>query len=264
MTADPPVPEAEERAPRTRVSGIERSLQILDFLQERGRASSAYDIARSVGAPLSTVYAIVDDLVRLRMLARDRDNTVWLGPRLFHYGLAYARDLDVMTVASRAMHELAREVGETVQICGRDGEMMVVQAMAEGPGHFNVTSRIGSRIPLNWTASGRLLVAGLNEEERHALFARAARPSPTGRAITDPKQLAEQCRIALMSGVSVQSGESDFAVACIAAPVRQLDGNCPITISIVVPEARVKDRVGGLTTQVIQAARTIENRLGWC
>jgi DNA-binding IclR family transcriptional regulator len=48
------------------------------------------------------------------------------------------------------MHGLSREVAKTVQICDRDH--MVVLAMSECPGHFRVTSRIGTRVPLNWTA----------------------------------------------------------------------------------------------------------------
>ncbi|WP_210485755.1 IclR family transcriptional regulator [Microvirga antarctica] len=248
---------------RARVSGIERAIQILDHLQAIGRATTAYDIARAVGAPLSTIYTIVDDLVARAILSRDADNNVWLGHKLFHYGLAYARELDVMTVAVHEMNMLAQEVGETVQICGRDGDMMVVQAMTEGAGHFSVTSRVGTRIPLNWTASGRLLVARLSEAERVALFRRSAKASPTGRAITDPEILAAQSREAVASGISIQSGESDYAVACIAAPVRRDDGECVVTISIVLPEFKVRDEPERFVPAVRNAARSIEKRLGW-
>ena len=47
---------------RSRTSGIDRSLQILDLLSARGRPASAYEIAKSIGAPLSTVYTLVDEL----------------------------------------------------------------------------------------------------------------------------------------------------------------------------------------------------------
>ena len=45
---------------RNRISGIERSLQILDVLTDFGRPASAYDIAKTIGAPISTIYSIVD------------------------------------------------------------------------------------------------------------------------------------------------------------------------------------------------------------
>ncbi|WP_306226137.1 IclR family transcriptional regulator [Bosea beijingensis] len=248
---------------RSRVSGIDRAVQILDHLQQEGRAQTAYEVARAIGAPLSTVYAIVEDLLDKNLLARSGDGGVWLGPRLYHYGLAYARDLQVINVATHEMHVLAREVGETVQICGRDGGMMVVEAMAEGPGHFVITSRVGTRVPLNWTASGRLLVAGLDETERATLFRKSAKASPTGRAVTDLTTLLAQARDALAAGVSIQAGESDYAVACIAAPVLDETGACPITVSIVLPEFRVTEEHANFVEAVKDAARRIEDKLGW-
>jgi DNA-binding IclR family transcriptional regulator len=95
---------------RSRVSGLDRAVQILDHLQQEGRALTAYEIARAISAPLSTVYAIVEDLLDKSLLARAGDGGVWLGPRLYHYGLAYARDLQVINVATHEMHVLSREV----------------------------------------------------------------------------------------------------------------------------------------------------------
>ncbi|WP_089176099.1 IclR family transcriptional regulator [Bosea sp. AS-1] len=249
--------------PRSRVSGLDRAVQVLDHLQQAGRASTAYEIARAIGAPLSTIYTIVEDLLDKGLLAKASDGGVWLGPKLYHYGLAYARDLEIVTVATHEMHTLAREVGETVQVCGRDGNMMVVEAMAEGPGHFNVTSRVGTRVPLNWTASGRLLVAGMDRAEQAVLFREGAKTSPTGRAVTDAAELVDQAREALAAGVAIQAGESDFAVACIAAPVLDPDGHCPITISIVLPEFRVTEDRSHFVEAVKAAARRIEDKLGW-
>ncbi|TIT86596.1 MAG: IclR family transcriptional regulator, partial [Mesorhizobium sp.] len=175
---------------RSRTSGIDRVLQILDCLQRRGRPATAYEIARDIGAPLSTVYVIVDDMVEKELLDRKDGGLLWLGPRLYQYGLTYARTLDLLNVATQEMHELAQGSKETVQICGRDSDYMVVLAMEEGKDHFQVTSRVGTRTPLNWTASGRLLVGHLPEDERLAIFARSAIASPTGRAETDKDVLS--------------------------------------------------------------------------
>lgn len=248
---------------RSRTSGIDRALQILDHLQREGRPATAYEIARAVGAPLSTIYVIVDDLVEKELLDRKDGGLLWLGPRLYHYGLTYARSLDLLDVAVHEMHELARGSRETVQICGRDGDNMVVLAMEEGSDHFQVTSRVGTRTPLNWTASGRLLVGHLPESERLEIYGRSATASPTGRAETDTEQLARNAAAALDQGLSIQAGESDFSVACIAAPIRDNQGACRATISIVVPDAKVKQKSPDLVALVRESARRIESRLGW-
>jgi DNA-binding IclR family transcriptional regulator len=254
-----PAPKSERRS---RVSGMDRALQVIDHLYETGMPCGVYAIAKAVKAPLSTVYAIVDDLVEKSMLTRNADGSIWLGARLYHYGLAYARSLDFMTVATREMHDLCRQAGETIQVCGRDGDHMLVLAMAEGPSHFQVASRVGTRVPLNWTASGRLLVGHLPEEQRMALFKRCARSSPTGRADIDPSTLSASAVHAFERRLSIQAGESDYAVACIASPICDREGNCMATISIVLPEQKAFSD-SHYSAQVKISAERIETLMGW-
>lgn len=247
---------------RNRVSGIDRSFQVLDYLMERGTPATAYDIAKAVGAPTSTIYEVIETLEAKTVLRRSHDGLVALGPKLHFYGLAYVRDLDISSVFQRAMEDLSRATEETVQICGRDDDKMVVLMMEEGPGYFRVTSRVGSRVPLNWTASGRLLAAALPDAERAELFARA-QPSPTGRAETDPARLEQAARKAWAEGLSIQISESDYAVACIASPIRNGAGECVATISLVVPEGRAQEQAQGFAERVRSAARGIEEAMGW-
>lgn len=255
--------EADTTTRRSRTSGIDRVLQVLDHLQATGRPATAYDIARSVNAPVSTIYIIIDDLVQKRILARTNGNLLWLGPRLFHYGLAYARSNDMIGIATDEMQALATQIGETIQICGRDGDNMVVLAMAEGAGHFHVTSRVGTRVPLNWTASGRLLCAHMPRAELEALFRRAALPSLAGRAVTDAGALADATERAVRERICVQVGESDFSVACVAAPILDPSGACVATISIVLPEEKVQRDRAHYVSHAQASARRIEERLGY-
>jgi DNA-binding IclR family transcriptional regulator len=247
---------------RSRTSGIERTVQVLDALRDRGEAMTGYELAKAINAPISTIYALIEELASRDLLIHDNGG-VWLGPRLHHYGLAYARTLDLQTVAMHEMNALSRKVKECVQICGRDGDMMVVLAMVEGPGHFKVTSRVGTRVPLNWTASGRLLVGHLAHGACATFFRDSAQPSPTGRAVTDPDALAKAAGEAFAKRIAVQIGESDFSVACIAAPIRDLHGACAATISVVLPEFRAQKEPERYATAVQAAAERIEHRLGW-
>jgi DNA-binding IclR family transcriptional regulator len=258
--------EAEPQAapaPRTRASALDRAVQILDALQEVNRPTTAYEIAHRVNAPLSTVYSIINDMVEKSLLSRAPDGTIWLGSRLYGYGLTYAGSLDYLVVANEEMQRLSAEVEETVQVCGLEEGMMVVLQMAEGPGHFRVTSRVGSRVPLNWTASGRLLAGHLPDAERKAFFRQHAQPSPTGRAETRADVLAKAAREALDARLSIQIGESDASVACLAAPVLDRSGACVFTISIVMPEAKAEQGTERYTQAVQAVAARIETRLGW-
>jgi DNA-binding IclR family transcriptional regulator len=248
--------------PRSRTSGIDRSLQVMDILAERRAPITAYDLAKSAGAPVSTIYRIVEDLVGRGMLSRGPDNAVWLGPRLMRYGLIYRARMDVFDLAKHAMQQLVEASGETVQICTRDDGMMLVIGMAEGEGHFRVASNVGTRVPLNWTASGRLLLGHLDDRARRAAFAASARPSHTGMAETDPDRLAAQARADFLARLAVQFNASEFSVACIAAPIRDEKGACVATISIVLPDRKAEERCAELARAVQEAAASVERSLG--
>jgi hypothetical protein len=47
--------EAEGKVRRSRVSGIDRALQVIDYLYETGAPAGAYAIAKAVKAPLSSI-----------------------------------------------------------------------------------------------------------------------------------------------------------------------------------------------------------------
>ena len=223
---------------------------------------SKYDLAQRTGAPASTIYKIVDDLVDRSMLTRINENAVWLGPRLMRYGLTYRSRMDVFREAKREMEILAESLGETIQICARDEDMMTVIGMARGEDHFNVASDVGTRLPLNWTASGRLLLGHLDEAERVRIFTEIARPSATGQAETDPVQLADMAGREFEERLAVQMSASEFAVACIAAPICDENGACAATISIVLPETRARAEIDTLSTEVRRSAQRIEVALG--
>ena len=247
---------------RNRISGIERSLQILDVLTDFGRPASAYDIAKTIGAPISTIYSIVDDLSTREMLTRDSNNLVWLGPRLLRYGLAYEAQMDVLLEARKEMDHLAVHLKETVQICTRDEGKMVVTAMATGNEHFHVASHIGSRTPINWTASGRLLVGHMSESECLEMFRKYSETSPNIDTIIDPVILSKASKEEFTAGLAIQVSLSEFSVSCIAAPIRGRDGSCIATISVVLPEQKASNNLEYYTTEVQNSANKIELAIG--
>jgi DNA-binding IclR family transcriptional regulator len=108
-----------------------------------------------------------------------------------------------------------------------------------------------------------VLVGHLPEDERHALFSQTARASPTGRAGTDPVALSAVSARALADRLSVQISESDFSVCCIASPIRDAEGSCIATISIVLPENKALLDQNRYADAARAAAARIETLLGW-
>ena len=248
---------------RTRTNGAQRAFQIIECLVRMEKPVTAYQVAKALKAPLSTIYESIGLLERLDIVSRESgDGRISLGPRLYFYGLSYLRGLDTDQVYRREATVLSHASGENVQVFLRDGDYLVVSVMVEGRDPYHISTRIGSRVPLTWTASGRLYLGSMTPEERAEVISRAT-PSPIGRAVTDPAELDRESLIAREQGYWIQVAESDFAVSCVAAPIRNPAGGCVATICLVVPESRAAQQGERLVEMAMEAAENIERALGW-
>lgn len=248
---------------RSRVGRMDRALQILDHLCETSEPASGYAIAKAIGMPLSTTYLVLEEMVDRNLLTRNPERAVWLGPRLAHYGLAYTRSLDYLADARRAMDDLCREVGETVQVCSRDDDHVVVMATAAGTGHYQVNSEIGARVPLAYSASGPLLIGHLPEGERIALLNRGTAEDPFADRAVSVRALSELAVHALKSRLSIDMGRNDFRVATIASAICDPGGACIATLTIVLPEQKAISNRDFYVRAVRAASEVVETRLGW-
>jgi DNA-binding IclR family transcriptional regulator len=248
---------------RSRMSGLLRATQVLDHLVVEGRPVSAYDLAKAIRAPVSTIYGVVDALVQAGLLERDASGAVWFGSRMFHYGLAYGRNVDLLREARIEMRRLAEELGETVQICGRHEGFVVILDMAEASRNLRVSNRIGARVPINWSVSGRFFLTHLPHAARLQVFRESAAPSATGEAPVDPEQFALLVEEARRAGYASQHSGTDAGIACIAAPVNNAAGQCEMTLSIVMPETRIGEALATYADAVREAAARVETRVGW-
>lgn len=255
--------ESQAAGPRSRMSGLLRATQVLDRLVIEGKATSAYDLAKAIRAPVSTIYGVVDALVQAGLLERDDVGAVWFGSRMYHYGLAYGLNVDLLREARHEMRKLAQELQETVQLCARHDGVVVIQDMAEASRNLRVSSRIGAQLPLNWSVSGRFFLAHLPQHEQMELFRRFAVPSATGRAPMDPQQFVGLCDEARRLGYATQLSGTDEGIACVAVPILNASGICEMTISIIMPELRVRESLDRFTTAARAAAARVEDRVGW-
>lgn len=248
---------------RSRTSGTERAFQIIECLVDLGEPATAYQIAKKLGAPLSTIYESIAQLERLQILTRKGgEGKFFLGHRLYLYGLAYSRVMENEDVFRLEAESLSRAANNNVQIMIRDGDYAVVAIMVDDPDQFQISMRPGTRAPLTWSAGGLLLLCSLPDEERADIYQRL-KPSPSGRAFVDPDEIDCNCREAFARGYIISPAESGFAVACIAAPIFQTPGNCVAAVSMAVPEQAAKTSGHGLAKLAMRAARNIESHLGW-
>ncbi len=246
-----------------RTRGLDRAFEILEFLRVKRQPMRPNEIAAEIGAPRSSVYELVNLLLRHGMLDYfEGDGRVYLGRRLYFLGTAYSEQFDLMRECDRMLIRLAEETRETAQMCLLEGRKYTVAMMREGIRPFRISSNIGELVSIPWTASGRLLVSHLSNREILDLIPPEDFVLPNGRRL-DPSDFINQVRKAASDGYFTFNSEVENFTHCFAAPIHQADGTCIATLCLVAPrEDGLRNRENYLGS-LLKAAGEISDKLGF-
>ncbi len=243
---------------------VKRAFDILELMLRRGKPVTMAQIIEELVIPKSTAYELVRTLSESNYVTPSgKGSGLYLGRKVFELGMAYHSHVDLLRDGSQIVEELRNETGETVQLSVLENGMMMVLLKEEGVRPLRIISNVGSRVPVNWAAAGRLLVSDLDDKALTGLLTASVRQSPTGKATTDVKKLVSQIRRFRRQGYAAELNEANEHAGCIAAPVIDASGRCVAALSVVAPEQRlVKPNRDYLIVCTVNAAERLSRRIG--
>ncbi|QZI73055.1 IclR family transcriptional regulator [Pseudomonas protegens] len=246
---------------KRRAKGLDRAFDILDFLKEIGQPLRPNDIAKGIGSPKSTVYELVASLLERRVLEPvGKDGHVYLGRQLYFLGQAHLRHFDLSREADQALQDIVSQTRETAQMCLLNGRKYTVALMKEGARNFRITSDIGENAPIPWTASGRLLLGHMSDEQIVAMIDDQDFMLPNGERLPLETFLKE-IRQATEEGFFSFDSVADTFTHCFAAPVRDEHGVCICTLCIVAPRADAQSHYQDYRRVLIDSANRLARRI---
>ncbi|WP_378944438.1 IclR family transcriptional regulator [Mesorhizobium sp. ANAO-SY3R2] len=245
-----------------RARGLDRAFEILNFLRLKRQPLRPNEIAQGIGAPRSSVYELVNLLIRQGILEyRGDDGRVFLGRKLYFLGMAYAEQFDLMRECDKLLGKIAEETRETAQMCLLEGNKYTVAQMKEGLRPFRISSNVGDPVAIPWTASGRLLVSHMSDDEILAFIPRDDFRLPNGDWL-DPAEFIAEVREAARVGYFTFNSTVETFTHCFAVPVYQADRICVATLCLVAPrEDGLKNHARYLKS-LLDAAADLSSRLG--
>lgn len=227
---------AEQLAPIRRSRGLDRAFEILDYFRVQRKPMRPNEIAAHIGAPRSSVYELVNLLLKHGALEyRGDDGQVFLGRKLYFLYSAYAEQFDPMRECESSLIRITEATRETSQLCMLDGNKYTVALMKEGIRPFRISSNVGEAIPIPWTASGRLLVSHMSDMEIRNFIPHEDFKLPSGTWL-QPGVFIQQVRKASAEGYFTFDSIVDSFTHCFAVPVYEKDGKCFATLCLVAPK----------------------------
>lgn len=156
------------------VTALARGLSVLACFRSSDRVLSNTEIAQRCKLPKSTVSRLTYTLTRLGYLVTDEATGQYrLGSATLGLASSMLARMDLRQAARPLMQELADFSNSSVSLAVRDRLSMIHVEVCRGPGAYDLTIGVGSRIPLATSAMGRALLAAVPERERAEILARA-------------------------------------------------------------------------------------------
>lgn len=160
---------------RYRAPALEKGLDILELLADRPEGLSQSEIARGLNRTVGEIFRMLNCLVERGYLSIQRPSDRYiLTLKLFELAHRHTPIDRLLGNAGPLLRELASQVHQSCHLALIESGHGVVVAQTDSPGHIGFAVRVGSVIALSSTASGRVLLAFQNPEDRARILSRAS------------------------------------------------------------------------------------------
>jgi DNA-binding IclR family transcriptional regulator len=206
-----------ERPDQPPKSVLARGLRLLDMFGRTETELTLAELASRSGLPKPTVHRLVAELTNWGGLERTRHG-YRLSTKLFDLGQRVPRRRDLREAALPYLEDLYEATHENIHLAVADDLDTLFLEKVSGHRSTPIISRVGGRLPLHCTATGKVFLAfGLPDCFRRVAAAGLERRTP--RTIALPGLLRQDLARVLERGYGVNHEESEVGVVAVAAPV---------------------------------------------
>ena len=247
--------------------GTQAVLRAVHLLKAFGPAQGELtlgDLVRAVGLNKTTTYRLLTALEAEGLVQRAPSGDGYrLGPELLALGSRALGASDLRHAGRGELSALAQTTRETASLEVLVGAHALILDEAMGSHLIGTTPSVGTRWPAHATATGKVLLAELREDELVALLGDSL-PALTPRTVTDPAVLRRELGRIRERGFATNVEELEPGYTAVAVPVRAQGGRVVAALSIGGPRLRLSpERLVEVAKLLPAPAGRISERLGF-
>ena len=222
-------------------------------------------ISQGLGLNKSTTHSLISTLEQMGYVQQDQETAKYsLGLKLFELGQVVHANMDLRNIAMPFLRELALKFGETVHLAILSKSEVVYIDKVDTSRSIRIGSQIGGRNAAYCTGVGKVLLAGLSDNELTDILKSMKLEKLTANTIVDKEILRKLLVQVRNNGFAVDQGEIEDGLSCTAAPIKNHRGKVMAGISVSGPTSRMQtENSNELTKEVMETALQISRRLGY-
>jgi DNA-binding IclR family transcriptional regulator len=203
--------------------GTARSLAVLKELARHPGGTTLDVLARSLGAPKSSVHRALAALVEADLAVRPRAGQYALGAEFVRLAYAHQEARAEPRLVEPCLQELAETFGETAHYAELEGvDIVYLGKVSPRNNSVQMTSTVGGRNPAYCTGVGKALLASrlAAVDDVDAFIAGlGALEARTSKTLADRERLVADLSVTAQRGYALDDEESELGINCIAFPL---------------------------------------------
>jgi len=238
------------------IQSVDRAFAILEAMaRKRGEVTLSY-ICDEVGLNASTCHHIIKTLMARRYVRQGTGRGRYmLGSQLVVLAEAVNMKAELPGRARPVLEALNRATEEAVHLAVLEADEMITLVKREARHALRVDSgSIGKSRALHATATGKILLSELDEEEARRLVELHGMRAFTSNTCTNIDALMDELQEIRERGYSEDREEFQYYVVCLGAPVRDASGRIIASLSVSTPINRATETHLELVRREVLAA----------
>ncbi len=247
--------EAPETLDKEYVMGLEKGLLLIEAFGVSKSPLTLSEAAEITGHSKASTRRALLTLVRLGY-ARVSGRRFSLEPRTLRLVHAYVNSTPLTKVAQPILEITSERTRESASLAVLDSQFVVFVARSTQRRSLSFGLGIGARLPAYCSATGRVLLAGLSDDEVEFRLQRMSRQALTPKTKTDMPAILQEVHAVRRCGYSMSDEELELGLRSIAVPVRNGKGELLGAMSLAVNISRMsRDEVVSKLLPELEVAR---------
>ncbi|MBN2552350.1 MAG: IclR family transcriptional regulator [Spirochaetales bacterium] len=224
------------------LSSVVKTFRVLEAFSLERQELSTIELSKLLEMDKSSVSRIVVTLQHQGYLDRNALNGRYrLSAKFIDLGnqvLNRYDQLDIGEIAMPFLRHLSDTIREVVHLGILDDQEVVTLKKMNGGQIVTVDTKVGGRYPAHSCALGKVLLAGLSEEKRRQILGTGPLLPRTPNTIVELPALREEIARVGAQGYAFEYEESLPGICCVAAPIKDPQGEVLAALSATIPKQR--------------------------
>ncbi len=249
---------------RNSIQSLARGLNILELCARSPLPVTLTEIATQARLTKTTSQRYLNTLCALGFLCRGDGKSYFLNYRVLSFAYGFLNTSNIVKIAKPYLDQLSSELGKTVNLAVLEDVHTLCLYRKEVSRFLKYEHGPGTKLPCYAASLGKVLLAGLSDEELKKRMDKIEFYPITPKTISSKKKLREEIIATRKRGYSISDQELSMDMYSIAVPLLDSQGEVVAAINASL-EFSFKDspNLKNVIKRLIETGEMISNSLGY-